>query len=150
MIREALRRVFNVDEPPERVALAFATGVFIGFSPLLGLQTLLAALVAVAFRLNKPAIFTGAYLSNPWTIGPIVAGSWWLGSLLIPSPRIEMPQLSLSAIGDSAFWFGLGAQWRQLLPFAVGAMIISVVGAVIAYPLMLALLRSYRRRHPGG
>lgn len=150
MFREALRRVFSVDEPPERVATAFAVGVFIGFSPLLGLQTVLAALAALAFRLNKPAIFTGCYLSNPWTLGPLIAGSWWLGSLLIPSPPIELPQVSLSLMGDAAFWRGLAAQWRQLLPYALGATIISLIGAAVAYPLMLSLLRRYRRRHPNG
>jgi uncharacterized protein (DUF2062 family) len=42
----------------------------------------------------------------------------------------------------------MAAQWRQLLPFAVGAMILSTVSAAISYPLMLYILRNYRRKYP--
>lgn len=150
MIKAAMRKIFSENEPPERVALAFAVGVFIGFSPLLGLQTLLAVAVAVAFRLNKPAIITGAYLNNPWTIGPIVAASWWVGSWFTGSPRIELPQMTLAALQDAEFWRMLAGQWRQLLPFAVGATIFSILGAAIAYPVMIHLLRVYHRQYPQG
>lgn len=40
----------NLDDPPERVALSFAIGIFLGFSPLVGLQTLLAAIVAFIWK----------------------------------------------------------------------------------------------------
>lgn len=150
MLRAALRKIFTVEEPPERVALAFAIGVFIGFSPLLGLQTLLAVVVAVAFRLNKPAIITGAYLNNPWTIGPIIAASWWVGGWLIGAPRVDLPQMTLTALGDAEFWRTLAGQWRQLVPFAVGATIFSFLGAAIAYPVMVHLLRVYHRQYPRG
>ena len=48
MLRSALRNLLNTDDPPERTAWAFAIGVFIAFSPLLGLHTIIAAIIAVA------------------------------------------------------------------------------------------------------
>ncbi len=146
MFRRALRSLLNLDDPPERTALAFAVGVLIGFSPLLGLHTILAALVAVIWRLNKVAVLTGSLLSNPWTIAPIVGASWAIGRMIIGSPPVELPQASLSAVLTAEFWQLLGAQWRQLLPFALGATILSTVSAAISYPLMLYLLRHHRRR----
>lgn len=147
MLRSALRSLLNLDDPPERTALAFAIGTFIGFSPLLGLHTILAALVSVVWRLNKLAVLTGSFLSNPWTIAPIVGASWAIGRLIIDSPAVEAPQASLSALFTAEFWRLIAAQWRQLLPFAVGATILSIVSAAISYPLMLYILRNYRRAH---
>jgi hypothetical protein len=145
MLRSALRSLLNLDDPPERTALAFAIGTFIGFSPLLGLHTILAALVSVVWRFNKFAILTGSFLSNPWTIAPIVGASWAIGRLIIGSPPVELPQASLSALFTAEFWSLIAAQWRQLLPFAVGSTILSIVSAAISYPLLLYILRNYRR-----
>jgi len=147
MFRKALRNLLNLDDPPERIALAFAVGTFIGFSPLLGLHTILAALVAVIWRLNKLAVFTGTYLQNPWTMAPIIVASWAIGRWFIDSPSMDLPVMSLSALLTAQFWLSIAAQWRQLLPFALGATILSVVSAAISYPLMLFFLRAYRRKY---
>jgi uncharacterized protein len=145
MLRSALRSLLNLDDPPERTALAFAIGTFIGLSPFLGLHTILAASVSVIWRLNKLAILTGSFLNNPWTIAPIVGASWALGRFIIGSPAVELPQATLSALFTAEFWRLIAAQWRQLLPFAVGSMILSIVSAAISYPLTLHILRNYRR-----
>jgi uncharacterized protein len=148
MLRSALRSLLNLDDPPERTALAFAIGTFIGFSPLLGLHTILAALVSVVWRLNKLAVLAGSFLSNPWTIAPIIGASWAIGRLIIGSPPVELPQASLSGLFTTEFWGLIAAQWRQLLPFAVGSTILSIVSAAISYPLMVYILRKYRRASP--
>jgi uncharacterized protein (DUF2062 family) len=48
------------------------------------------------------------------------------------------------------FWEQIASQWRQLLPFAVGATILSIVCSLVSYPLMLYVLRSYRRKYLKG
>jgi uncharacterized protein (DUF2062 family) len=151
MLRSALRNLLNLDDPPERTALAFAIGAFIGFSPMLGLHTILAAAISVVWRLNKVAILTGSFLNNPWTIAPVVAAAWAIGRSIIGSPPVELPQASLSALLTAGFWQSIAAQWRQLLPFALGSVILSTVSAAVSYPLMLYILRAYRRkRHRPG
>jgi hypothetical protein len=149
MLRSAIRNLLNLNEPPERTALAFAIGVFIGFSPFLGLQTLLAAAVSMICRLNKVATITGSLLNNPWTLAPIVALAWGLGRLLIGAEPIALPQVGISTLLTAAFWQTLASQWRQLLPFVVGSFALSSIGAAIAYPLMLSLLRSYGNKRVG-
>ncbi len=42
--------------PPERLALCVAIGVVVGNIPILGMSTILCAVIALAFRLNLPAI----------------------------------------------------------------------------------------------
>src|SRR5262249_62155970 len=99
-----------LEAPPGRRGLALAIGTFIVFWPLLGLPTILAALVSVVWRLNKLAILTGSFLSTPWTIAPIVGASWAIGRLIIGSPPVEFPQASLSALLTTEFWRLIAAQ----------------------------------------
>jgi uncharacterized protein len=146
VMKSAFRSLLNLDDPPERTALAFAIGIFIGFSPLLGLHTIMAAIISVIWKFNKPAIFTGIYINNPWTLAPIIALSWAVGRFFIGSPPVELPHFTLSAMMTSEFWMMIAGQWQQLIPFAVGAIILSFIGAIISYPLMLYVLRAYRER----
>lgn len=148
MLKSAFRNLLNLDEPPERTALAFAVGTFIAFSPLLGLHMILAGLLLLVGRMNKVALMAGVIIGNPWTLGPIIVASWAIGRLIIGSPPVELPEVTVSAMATAGFWQMLAGQWQQLLPFALGGMILSIVGALISYPLMLFVLRAYRRKFP--
>jgi uncharacterized protein (DUF2062 family) len=50
---------------PSRLALALALGVAVGIVPVLGVTTGLCALLAVALRLNQPAIQLANYIAYP-------------------------------------------------------------------------------------
>ena len=56
-----LGAVLRLDDPPWRVALALAVGVFISCTPFYGLQTVLSLAVATIFRLNRAVTVTGAW-----------------------------------------------------------------------------------------
>lgn len=57
---------------PEKLALCVAIGMVIGIFPVLGLTTLMCALVALALRLNQPAIQLVNYLMYPVQLALIV------------------------------------------------------------------------------
>ncbi|MBA2704447.1 MAG: DUF2062 domain-containing protein [Blastocatellia bacterium] len=91
MFRSTFRRLLALDDPPERTAFAFSIGVFIAFSPLLGLHTILATLVAFLFRFNKIAVYTGTFINNPFvTLVPIIISSYAIGAFLLGG-RCEFP-----------------------------------------------------------
>ena len=152
MFRSAIRRLLAIDDPPERTALAFSIGVFIAFSPFLGLHTILATLLAFIFRFNKVAIYTGTFINNPFlTLVPIIVASYGVGALILGRP-LRIPQEGVDLLKDpeifsGAYYRRLASQSRYIVePFAVGGMILSVVCSVIAYPLTLRALRLYRNR----
>jgi uncharacterized protein (DUF2062 family) len=160
MFRAAFRRLLALDDPPERTALAFAIGVFIAFSPFLGLHTIMATLVAFLFRFNKLAIYTGTFVNNPFiTLVPIIVASYAVGARLL-GRSIQLPQAGLDLLKEphlltGAYWQELGRHsWDVLLPFTIGGMALSVVCSLIAYPVTLHLLRvgkglTARRRAQG-
>ncbi|MGH7311879.1 MAG: DUF2062 domain-containing protein, partial [Candidatus Rokuibacteriota bacterium] len=65
-LADRLRALLHLDDPPGKIALALAVGVFISCTPLLGLQTILAILVATVFPLNRAVTVTGVWLNLPW------------------------------------------------------------------------------------
>ncbi|HEX8351815.1 MAG TPA: DUF2062 domain-containing protein [Pyrinomonadaceae bacterium] len=155
MLRAALRRLLALDDPPERTALAFSAGVFIAFSPFLGLHTIMATVLAFAFRFNKVAIYTGTFINNPFlTLVPIILASYAVGAFLTGRP-LSLPPAGLELLRDphlltASYWRELFAQfWVVLLPFTVGGMVLSVVCSLAAYPVTLKLLRANQRRKSG-
>ena len=156
MLRATLRRLLALDDPPERTALAFAVGVFIAFSPFLGLHTALATLLAFWFRFNKVAIYAGTFVNNPFlTLVPIVLASYAVGAFLLGRP-LRPPGEGLDLLLDPhlldrGYWRRLGAgAWEVVVPFSVGGLVLSVVCSLAAYPATLHLLRARARRKAAG
>jgi hypothetical protein len=156
MFRAAVRRLLAIDDPPERTALAFAVGVFIAFSPFLGLHTIMATFMAFVFRFNKIAIYSGTFINNPFiTLVPIIAISYAVGALLLGMP-LSIPEEGVALLRDpellsSDYYQRLFIEsWHVVKPFMVGGMVLSVVCSVLAYPLTLRLLRTRQRVKPGG
>ncbi len=156
MFRQAFRRLLAADDPPERTALAFSVGVFIAFSPFLGLHTIMATAAAFIFRFNKVAIYTGTFVNNPFlTLVPITVASYAVGAFLMGRP-LRLPAEGLALLKEphlltASYWRELGAQlWEVVLPFSVGASVLSVVCSLAAYPVTLRLLRANARRKAAG
>ena len=152
MFRAAFRRLLAIDDPPERTALAFSIGVFIAFSPFLGLHTIMATALAFLFRFNKIAIYTGTFINNPFlTLVPIIIASYTVGAFILGKP-LRIPDEGLELLKNPRLFSGdyykllFVQSWNIVWPFSVGGMVLSVVCSAIAYPLTLRALRAYRAR----
>lgn len=153
MFRATFRRLLAIDDPPERTALAFSIGIFIAFSPFLGLHTILATVIAFAFRFNKVAIYTGTFINNPFlTLVPIIVASYAVGAFVLGRP-LRIPDEGIELLKDPHlltrdYYRRLFVQsWNNIVwPFSVGGMILSVVCSLVAYPITLWALRKHRLR----
>ena len=112
----------------------------------------MATVVALLFRFNKVAIYTGTFLNNPFfTLVPIIIGSYAVGAFVLGRP-LQIPGEGLELLKNpdllsSNYYSRLFVQsWHIVWPFTVGATVLSVVCSVLAYPLTLRALRAYRSR----
>jgi len=151
MFRATIRRLLAIDDPPERTALAFSIGVFIAFSPFLGLHTILATAIAFAFRFNKIAIYAGTFVNNPFlTLVPILLLSYALGALVLGRP-LGLPPETIELLKNPHLF--TGEWWSNLfrgsgdllLSFAIGGLMLSVVCSAATYPLTLRFLRARQK-----
>ena len=141
--------LLHLEEPPTRVAAAFALGVFIAFFPILGIHSAMALALAVVFRLNKVAILVGAWTNNPWTIAPIYTAGTLMGCLVLGVSPASLGDVDWSLHGR-AFYESLLAGFRPLLlPFVVGSLLLGAVAGTLSF-LVLRPVLARRHRGAGG
>jgi hypothetical protein len=145
-----LERLLHTHDTPQRTAAAFALGVLIGYSPLLGVHTLICLVVAFALDLNRVAVLLGACTNLPWFIGPYYAGATILGAKLLGT---EMPAGFLGQMRDLLSRWSLSdltAVIELLRPliwaYTLGSTLLAIAAALIAYRGSLAFILA-RQRH---
>lgn len=145
-----LERLLHIEDTPERTALAFSIGIFLGFSPFLGLHTLTGLAIAFLFKLNRVAILLGVWSNTPWWLVPYYTLATWLGMWVV---RFRIDWVTLEGtfqLGKekgflaSEFWMQIASQWGLLASFLTGSLILALLLSLIAYPLSLRGIRFYR------
>jgi uncharacterized protein (DUF2062 family) len=153
LVRRWLDALLHIEDTPERTAAAFALGVFFGFSPLLGLHTILGIVFAFLLNFNRIAVLLGVYSNLPWIIGPYytlatMAGARLTGRRPPPALRAQLAALFELSLFHDEFWRRLITILQPLLwPYTVGSTLGALVLAGLAYPLALAFVTSRRRIH---
>ena len=149
-IRSWLEQLLHTHDTPHRTALAYALGVFLGFSPMLGLHTVLGLALAFLFGLNRVAVVLGVYSNLPWLVPAYytlatVAGAAVLGVDVQPR-ALEDAMRVVSA----ASWGDFAGPVRRLAPFMWSYVLGSTAGAValalLAYRVSLAMILAHRKR----
>ncbi len=123
---------------------AVAVGLFCAFIPI-PFQMLLAAALAVLFRVNLPIAVVLVWITNPLTMAPIFLVVHKLGAWILDTPA---PDLHFQ---PSREWLSanLVTFWKPLL---VGGMVVGTVSALLGWCAAQIMwrayvLRRYRRRH---
>ncbi len=135
---------------PGRLAITLSVGLAIGCFPLLGITTILCGLVAIAFRLNLPAIQAGNYLALPLQILLFVPFGR-LGERMFRAPRLPVsPRTWLSmtrSSPDQTARLLLSWQYHAIAAWLLFFPVFTVVAALLLRPLLdRILLRMARRR----
>jgi len=140
--------VAGVHDRPERLAAAWALGIGIGLSPLIGFHTVLALVLAIAFRLNKLDVVLGTFIINPWTVAfyfpaAVYVGRWVTG-VRVPTFVRFNPEALLHA----AVWRE-NAPWLRsiLVAWGSGAAIFSLLLGLATYFLLRRIIRVHRAHH---
>ena len=145
-MRRWLDQLLHTHDTPQRTAAAYALGVFFGFSPFLGLHTVLGLAFAFALNLNRVAVLLGIYSNLPWILPAYytlttLAGAAILGVQVPPGLLRDLT----TAVGDAS-WAdfrilagGLAPlAWAYLLGSTLGALILAAIGYRVALTMVLA------------
>jgi len=138
------------EDPPERIAAAFALGVAISFfTPLTGFHTLIALGLAFLLGLSKVDVVMGTLVVNPWTVVPVISFEGFLGKKILHYSPSLAPRLPWRQILHRQFWHTLrGSGWNYLAALTVGSVIVSAVAATATYFLVRGIILRYQRLHP--
>ena len=149
-LRRWVDHLLHTHDTPQRTAAAYALGVFFGFSPVIGLHTVLGLVCAFTLNLNRVAVLLGIYSNLPWILPAYyslatMAGAGLLGVKVPPGLMRE-----LTAALSDASWADFRRLAHALTPlfkaFALGSTLGAILLALVAYYVALAMITAHRRR----
>lgn len=148
--RRFVLHLMGKEDPPERIAAAFALGVAISFfTPLTGFHTLIALGLAFLLGLSKVDVIMGTLVVNPWTVVPVITFEEWVGKRILHYSPSLAPKLPWREILHRQFWHTLrGSGWSYLAALTVGSVVVAAAAATATYFLVRALILHHRRVHP--
>jgi uncharacterized protein (DUF2062 family) len=140
-------------DPPHRTALAFALGVFLSFSPFLGLQIALAFTAGLALKLHRLALLAGLcanlpIITVPYYVVTTAIGAAMLGVGTADDVGDRVSTVMAKPFYGAGFW---GSAVDLLAPFLGAFVVGSLIGAAILglgsyFAVVPVLTRIHRRR----
>ena len=158
------KRLHRLPDSPHRIALGFACGAFVSFTPFFTLHFFVAAGFAWALRGNILASIFGTAVGNPLTFPLIATGSLWLGRALLGRGGGESNFEAVTHAFAEAFnslwattqsWFGYGPSMLDglllflddvFLPYLIGGIGPGLICAVICYWTIGPIVAAYQER----
>jgi uncharacterized protein (DUF2062 family) len=150
--KDLIKKLLHIEDTPERTALAYSIGIFLGFSPFLGFHTLGGLALAFLFRLNRVAVLLGVWTNTPWWIVPYYLLATWVG-MWVTGFWTDLETLEeifqsgrVQGFMSSDFWRQFASQSGLLLSFLIGSLLLCTLLGLVAYPIALRWIRFYRAR----
>jgi uncharacterized protein (DUF2062 family) len=156
--RRVLRWLLMLRGSPAAIARGAAIGVFLAFTPLLGVQMICAVLLATFCNANRIIAAAAVWITNPVTIPPIYALCYWVGSRVWPGPPAAhvrqvlgrtvagLAHLDAWEVYDQFLAF-IGIGRDILIPLTIGGVVVGTAAAIPAYFVVLVAVQRVRRLH---
>ena len=140
---KAYERFLKIRGNPKEIALGFALGIFIGFTPTLGLQIAIAVFIAALLKWNKIAAAIGVWITNPATAPFIYTFTYLVGAKILGL--------------KNEFVFSSGLDWNFVqtllaktphifIALAIGGIVLGLPFAVVCYYLSFYAVQRYREK----
>jgi uncharacterized protein (DUF2062 family) len=147
-------RLRRIGASPHSIALGFATGVFMGFNPMLGFHLLLAAIICWLIGGSFVAAAIGTLVCNPLMCPLMMLGNYQVGMLLIGehirddfvyrSPNLTFDYFVADPVQvANELWAILAPVF---LPMMLGSLILGLSVAIPTYFAARALVDAHQRR----
>lgn len=147
-VQRTVQILLHVEDTPHRTALAFAIGIWIAFSPLLGIHTGMALAIAFLFRLNRAAMLVGAWINNPWTMAPMFMAGTLLGCSMLGVSTDGLAEIDWSLHGRAFYAALIDGLRPYVWPFILGNTLLGVVGGLTGYCALRYVLEHARQVEP--
>lgn len=135
------KRVLRLSASPHAIAVGFACGVLVSWTPFVGFHFLMSAFIALLLGGNLVASAIGTVVGNPFTF-PLM---WWsafeLGQKIL-GLKHHMPKLPP---GHESL---MHATWDEILPvlkpMLVGAVPLGIASGFVAYLIVRSAVAAYQ------
>jgi len=143
-------RIGRLPGSPYSIASGFACGVAVSFTPLFGLHSGMAILLAWMMGGNILAAFIGTTVGNPWTFPFMWIASYRVGEWLLAIDGLGEESLmhAFARIFDTLWDDPVQAAedlWPILLPTAIGGIPLGIVSWFVTYYPLRRIVARYQQ-----
>ena len=150
-MRPVFKWLIRLRGSPQAIAGGFSLGLFIAFTPTIGVQIVLAFFLATVLNVNRPAAVLAVWITNPVTIPAIFTLNYWLGSLIWEGPSVSVVSRRFFELASQLTTLDIWAITDQLsavaelgmdiiVPLILGSIIAGTLISVLTYVILLRLL----------
>jgi uncharacterized protein (DUF2062 family) len=138
--KKRIRSLLTLDSHPGHISMGFAVGVFISFTPLFGLHSILAIAASFVLRINKVTCLTGSWVNTPFTVVPVLMASYRLGEYILghQPEKIVLKDLSLS--------YAIELLQSHGTPLLIGTSLFGFAAALVSYAVLYYIIVRFRRK----
>jgi len=158
-------KILHIDDTPHKIALGVALGLFIAWSPLIGVHIFLAIAFSVLLRANKFAALVSIWVSNIFTFFIIYYPAYLLGRFIVhifsPNSTTSRRQVTealnnLLSPGNMLTSFFTKDYWEHFFALSktigpelwVGCFVMGGLVAVVSYFACIKIIKSHRAKNP--
>ena len=141
-IRYLYLRFVRIRGSSKEIARGLAAGVFAGWFPLFGFQTLIGITLAALLKGNKIVAAAGTWVSNPLTYAPIYAFNYQVGRWLLGPEQLNYTFSDLPSVKTI---MAMGADITTTL--LAGSLVAGLACSICSYFCGLKLVNFVRRQH---
>ena len=164
IVRFIKYNILHIDDSARRIAMGVAIGLFVGWTPLIGLHTLIVLPLALLVRANKFVAIAFVWVTNVFTAIPIYYFNYLVGRILLGSLRGEhvLTHREIASLFRKFLSFDnivtffchddfLRRFWTLVTNIRselwVGGLVIGTAVSVTAYFVFYRLIKWYRKVH---
>lgn len=151
MRRFVVHNLLHADDPPHRLALGVAIGMFFTFTPFLGAQMVLVVACAWLLGANKIVGLPLVWISNPATFVPIFYPCYRIGRWLLGQPGMGPQWWRQLAAPPEGAWEATQFYWTRILeifaPLMLGCAVVALPIATASYFATRSFVARYRAAH---
>ena len=140
--------LLHADDPPHPLALGLAVGMFVAFTPTVGVQMLFAGFLSWLLRANKAVSVAVVWISNPGTMLPIYWYCYRIGCAILALDPIGRPWWAELATPPHGWWSAVTFYWSRFVeiagPLWLGSFVVGSICAYVTYYAAYHAIRYYR------
>ena len=131
-------KLVRVKDTQDKLAIGFACGSMVSFTPFIGFHFFLAVIFAYILRGNIVASLIGTFIGNPFTFPFIWIFIYKVGNIFFKNDHNFSLELTFQSLFDQGY--------DILIPMLIGSLIVSIPIWLISYYTVKFLILSFKKR----
>jgi len=140
-LKETYERLIKIRGEPREIALGFALGIFIGMSPTMGIQIVVAVFFAAILKWNKISAAIGVLITNPITAPFVYSITYLVGAKIL---GLKKTDILPDDLGGASIFQLLSKTPEIIWAMFIGGAVLGLPLAILSYYFSYSAVRKYQ------